>query len=286
MNFQVKIAKSVTALSLAAAVLLTGWSGTPNVKAASNAVPSYEVKFLLDASKVLNSNGLLQSSVTSAFDVDDPAEKQLVEYFDTDALDLNESGWNVRFRKKEDKKKYELTYKKRFSITNGDIDAALTAANKAGFDSSDDNYEAEIDWGYSKQTLSFSNDKEESASKGLSVPSESKALDILVDNIPGKLEDTNSKGWGKDTLKDSRAHGPVTVDKYEGEFNGLETDIEVMPVKTADGKGMESVIEISFKTDSYSEASSNRAELMSLLDSKGWLVHADSLKTNLVLERY
>ncbi|ANS76434.1 hypothetical protein AWM70_19185 [Paenibacillus yonginensis] len=286
MNFHVKIAKSITALTLTAAVLLTGWSGTQEARAASNAVPSYEVKFLLDANQVLNSDGSLQSSVTHTFGINEPAARQLVEYFDTDGLDLNDSGWNVRFRKKEDKKKYELTYKKRFSITNGDIEAALTAANKAGFDSSDDNYKAEIDWGYGKQTLSFSNDKDQSAPAGLSLPSEHEALDILVDNIPGKLEKTHSSGWGKDTLKKSRAHGPIEVSKYSGEFNGLDTDIEVWPIRTADGAGMENLIEISFKTDSYSIAAANRTQLMSLLDSQGWLVHADSLKTNLVLERY
>ena len=286
MNIKAKIVKSMTATALTAAVLLTGWQTATDVQAASNAVPSYEVKFLLDAGKVLNADGSLQSSVTSEFHITSPADQQLVEYFDTHAQDLNGSDWNVRFRKKEDKKKYELTYKKRFTVTNGDINSALTAANQAGFDSSDDNYEAEVDWGYSKQTLSFSNDKEESASKGLTIPSESKVLNMLVDNIPGKLKNTNGSGWGKDMLKSSRAHGPVIVSKYEGEFNGLETNIEVMPIRTEDGTGMENLIEISFKTDSYGEAALNRTKLMNTLEAKGWLVHADSLKTNLILNRY
>lgn len=63
------------------------------------------------------------------------------------------------FSQKDDKNNYELTYKKRYPVINGDINAALTLANQEGFDKSDDNYEAEIDWGYGKQTLSFSNTK-------------------------------------------------------------------------------------------------------------------------------
>lgn len=286
MKFQASFVKSAALLAIVAVLAVPAFSGAETAKAASNAKPSYEVKFLLDAGKVLKSDGSLQSATLDAFDVEDPAERQLVEYFDTDALDLNEAGWNVRFRKKEDKKKYELTYKRRFAVVNGDINAALTEANKAGFDSSDDNYKAEVDWGYSKQTLSFSNDKDESADKGLSIPAESKALDILVDKIPGKLEKTGGDKWGKDTLKDSRAHGPVSVSKYEGSFNGLDTDIEVWPILNAAGTGTENLVEISFKTDDYNEAADNRGDLMALLDAKGWLVHADSLKTNLVLERY
>lgn len=60
---------------------------------------------------------------------------------------------------KENKSDYELTYKKRYPVVNGNIQAALTLANQEGFDASDDNYEAEVDWGYGKQTLSFSNTK-------------------------------------------------------------------------------------------------------------------------------
>ncbi|MGN8771063.1 hypothetical protein ACTNDP_15205 [Paenibacillus barengoltzii] len=59
-----------------------------------------------------------------------------------------------------------------------------------------------------------------------------------------------------------------------------------MPIRTEDGTGMENLIEISFKTDSYGEAALNRTKLMNTLEAKGWLVHADSLKTNLILNRY
>lgn len=278
--------KSAAILTLSIMMAIPVFQAAEPVNAAANAVPSYEAKFLLDANKVLESDGTLQSAVKDAFEVEGQAKKQMVEYFDTDALDLKAADWNVRFRKKEDKKDYELTYKKRFTVVNGDIDAALTEANAAGFDASDDNYDAEIDWGYSKQTLSFSNDKKTPASIGLSLPSESAALSILVDKIPGKLEKTNGGKWGKDTLKASRAHGPVTVSKYSGSFNGIDTDIEVWPILDATGTGMENLVEISFKTEAYNEAANNRSELMTLLDSNGWLVHADSLKTNLVLDRY
>lgn len=278
--------KKLTVTALSAAVLFTSWSAAPQAHAASNATPTYEVKFLLDSSDVLNANGSLQASVNAAFEITSAPKRQLVEYFDTNAQDLNGEGWNVRFRKKEDKSDYELTYKKRFAVQNGQINDALSAANAAGFDSSDTNYEAEVDWGYGKQTLSFSNTKKVKASTGLTLPSASKALELLVKEIPGKLEKTRSNGWGKDTLKKSRVHGPIEVTKYAGEFNGVEIDIEVLPLLNASGTGTEPLIEISFKTDDYSTAAANRAELMDELNAEGWLIPADSLKTNTILDRY
>lgn len=129
------------------------------VSAAANAVPAYEVKFLADPDLVLDSSGSPRSEVMDTLDLNSTPQAIRVEYFDTDTLELNSKGWDVRIRKKENKSDYELTYKKRYPVVNGNIQAALTLANQEGFDASDDNYEAEVDWGYGKQTLSFSNTK-------------------------------------------------------------------------------------------------------------------------------
>ncbi|MCQ4085526.1 hypothetical protein [Saccharibacillus sp. JS10] len=281
-----KLVRKVTVTVLGSSLLLAGWSVLPEVNAASNAVPGYEVKFLMNANKVLTSGGGLNPAVNQNFDIVSSPERLLVEYFDTNSLDLGSEDWNVRLRKKESKSDYELTYKKRFDVQNGQIDAALTTANAVGFDSSDDNYKAEVDWGYNKQTLSFSVTKSKKASKGLSLPSNEKALEMLVSEIPGKLDKTRVKGWGTTTLQNSRAHGPVLVTKYSGDFNGIEVYIEVWPILNAAGTGTESLVEISFKTDQYAQAAAQRTQLMNELQSEGWLVPADSLKTNLILDRY
>ncbi|MCL9659139.1 hypothetical protein L2089_00450 [Paenibacillus hunanensis] len=255
-------------------------------EAAANLTPTYEVKFVLDQD-VLNANGAPGSALSSTFALPSKPQKIAVEYFDTNSQNLNGEGWNVRLRKKEDKSKYEITYKKRYSVVNGDIDAALTRANQEGFDASDTNYEAEVDWGYGKQTLSLSNDKDvKTSDTGASLPSASKALEMVIDKIPGKLENWKSTKWGKDQLKNSRVYGPVMASKYEGSWNGLDIDVEVWPIRNASGTGTEPVIEISFKADSYSDAASNRQQLMQALQAQGWLVPQDSLKTQLVLDRY
>ncbi|OAB38904.1 hypothetical protein PGLA_19480 [Paenibacillus glacialis] len=281
-----KMGRTFITAALSAVLLVTGWQSPAKVEAAANAVPSYEVKFLLSNNTVLKQDFTLKNEVKEAFQINEPAARMLVEYFDTTDLSLNDSGWNVRFRKKEDKKKYELTYKKRYAVQNGDINAALNQANLDGFSAADTNYVAEVDWGYNKQTLSFSNDKEESTSKGLNLPNEAEALNLLISKIPGKLDKTNAPGWGTAELQQSYAHGPILASRYTGTFEGLETDIEVWPISLPNGSGTEYIVEISFKTDDYQTAASKRINLMNLLNNKGWLVPADSLKTNLVLERY
>lgn len=259
----------------------------PQASAAANAVPAYEVKFLAKPELVLNSDGTPRSEVIQTLSLDSTPRNISAEYFDTNALNLNQAGWDVRFRKKDDKNNYELTYKKRYPVINGDINAALTLANQEGFDASDDNYEAEIDWGYGKQTLSFSNTKKvDTKATGVQLPSEKDALDMLLDKLPGKLKNWSSSNWGKQTLSQSRAHGPVTFQRYAGTWNGQELSFEVWPIRNADGTGFENLVEVSFKTEDAAAVSGLRTELLQVLESNNWLIPADGLKTQTILERY
>ncbi|SEL90850.1 CYTH domain-containing protein [Paenibacillus sp. OK003] len=259
----------------------------PQASAAANAVPAYEVKFLAKPELVLNTDGTPRSEVIQTLGLNATARNISAEYFDTNALNLNQAGWDVRFRKKDDKNNYELTYKKRYPVINGDVNAALTLANQEGFNASDDNYEAEIDWGYGKQTLSFSNTKKvDTNATGVQLPSQQEALSMLLDKLPGKLKNWSSSNWGKQQLTASRAYGPVTFQRYEGTWNGQELTLEVWPIRNAAGTGVENIVEISFKTADSTAVSGLRTQLMQVLENKNWLIPADGLKTQLILERY
>lgn len=279
-----------SAMFLSATLLVSVLQTSETVQAKgqeANMVPSYEVKLLLDSTQVLDASQLLTPAILSEFNLSSPKQAN-VEYFDTNNLDLDGSGWSVRFRKKESKDNYELNYKKRYAIQNGDIGAALTLANSEGFDITDDNYEAEVDWGYGKQTLSISLDKKVSTSLNgaLGLPSESVTRGLLLDKLPGKLKNWSSSNWGKTQLQNARTYGPVLTSKYEGSWNGLEVDVEIWPIRDAAGTGIEPLVEISFKTADYNTASTNRTALINSLNDKGWLIPADGLKTQLMLSRY
>lgn len=253
-------------------------------KTTAPAVPNYEVKIYMDPSIVLDSNNELNEDVLNSFEVTNSPLKMSVEYLDSMNLDLNNNGWDVRFRKKENDENFELTYKKRYAIQNGDIDGALNKAASEGFDKNEEDYEAQVDWGYGKETLSFSNDKDANISgyEGIDLPSSKEVIKAAVNKIPGKLTNIG----GKDILKNAYIYGPVDSKRYTGVFNGEKLYIEVWNIKNSLGNGYEKVVEASFKTDSRSEAEEGHDELIDSLKENGWLLPKDELKTQMILDRY
>ncbi|GAA3407363.1 hypothetical protein ACFFNY_31955 [Paenibacillus hodogayensis] len=278
------------AMVAAVSTLLVGvtlWAAPP-VKSASNMVPDYEVKLLMNPTAVLNSDHKLKSGVRNAFDMPDTVTKMNVLFMDTDNRDLYDNGWSARIRKIEDKNDFELTYKKRYPIVNGNIAAALTQANLEGFDSTDTNYEAQVEWGYLNKTLSISTKKtgKKSGYSGMDLPSAKDSRNLLTANIPGKLDRWLYTGWGTVMLNDSRKYGPVLAKRYIGEWNQTELYIEIWPIKDADGTGTEYIVEASFKTANQTDAASKQSQLISYLQGQGWLLAQDSLKTQLIMDRY
>ncbi|MFI5808224.1 hypothetical protein [Streptomyces sp. NPDC051561] len=255
--------------------------------AAENAVPSYEVKINLTVA-ALDASRAPSAAVRAEFGITGSAKERGYSYYDTDGQALDAEGWSVRLRHK-DGSSFEETYKKRFPVTDGNIDAALSTARAAGFDSADTTYKAEVDWGYGKQTLSFSKEKKRSSSgyPGTSLPSGDTGRGWLVSDVPSELKNWKSGGWGASTLTASRAHGPVTAKVYSGAWGTSDdASIEVLPVVGAGGSGTEYVVELSFKTDSRTEAAELHKNAIAVADAKGWLHHGDILKTQLVLDRY
>lgn len=256
--------------------------------AAENMVPTYEIKFLLDSAQVLNKDHLLKKEYRDYFETGSDYLTMGILYLDTETQDFNSQGWINRIRVKEGKSDFELTYKKRYPIQDNNMEEALTLANQEGFDATDTNYSAEIDWGYSKMTLSLSCKKEKS-NKGyddLELPKKNAAIDMIKDKMPGKEEDWLYENWGKDTIEDAKKAGPVYCYRYEGEHEGTDIDIEIMPIENQASGEITYVTEVSFKEDDYTDASEIREGLMNDLDELGILEHEDSLKTQMILDTY
>ena len=275
-------------VGLAAVICALNVSFVTTVHAKENLVPNYELKFLIDSDQVLNSDYELNSEYRDYFNTGKKYNTVGVLYIETPEYDFSNQGWNNRLRIKEDKDNFDLTYKKRYPIENGDIDAALSLANKEGFDISDTNYEAQVDWGYEKMTLSLSNNKKESNKDydDMELPNKKAAIKILKDNMPGKLENWSGSNWGKDTIENGKKCGPIYYHKYEGTIFDIDVDIEVWPVYTESTDTTECITEISFKEDTFDAAQTNRQTVMDILEDKGILLHKDSLKTQKILDAY
>jgi hypothetical protein len=274
---------SVTVLALTGLTLLSTVMGDANM------TPDYEVKLLMNPAVVLNpADHKLTPTVLSTFAMPTSVIKMNVQFLDTPDKEIYNNGWSLRIRKTEDEDDFELTYKKRYPVTNGNIDAALTTANNEGFDASDTNYEAQIEWGYQKQALSISRQKTASDSgySAMDLPGTSNSRDMLIDEAPDKFDDWVSNNWGTAALASARIFGPVLAKRSVGTWNNTKLYIEVWPIKDAAGTGTEYVVEASFKTDSRTTASQKHDTLMTFLQGKGWFVAQDSLKTQLIMDRY
>ncbi|PXX42111.1 hypothetical protein [Undibacterium pigrum] len=259
-----------------------------NAIAAGNMVPDYEVKLLMNPNVVLDTDHKLKSTVLNTFNMPTSVTKMNILFMDTNAKDIYGNTWIARIRKTEGESDFELTYKKRYAIDDGNITEALYRANAQGFDSTEKNYEAQIEWGYQKKTLSISNSKKDSKSgySGMDLPSASDARSLLKKNIPGKLNNWLYSGWGTAMLDSSRKYGPILAKRSVGTWSGMTLYIEVWPILNQAGTGTDYIVEASFKTKSEATASAKHDELQAYLISRGWFVAEDSLKTQLIMDRY
>ncbi|HDX9610542.1 TPA: hypothetical protein ROY01_001557 [Bacillus toyonensis] len=254
--------------------------------AASPMKPSFEVKLLLKPEQVLDYNKEMKQEVLEHFQAGTNYERIQVQFLDTANKSLSNEGWFARIRKKEFSKDFELTYKKRYPIQNGVIQDALEVAKKEGFDSKTDSYEAEVDWGFGKKTLSISNKKSYSA-KGygvLDLPNEHASQNMLIEKLPGKMNKWLYTNWGEEMLRDSHIYGPVLMKRYTGEFENIKTNIEIWPLSNTGKIEDDFVIEVSFKTNEENIATKQRELLMASIEKKGWLLPKDSLKTELIFQ--
>lgn len=268
---------------------------TTPIFAAENAVPAYEVKFLLDDTKVLDEEHKLSEAYLNEFKIDG-YKTNVVQYLETADRAFNNEGWINRIRYKEKKGKHDITFKKRYSVPNDDIEAALNKANEDGFDAENTLFEAEIDWSYDKMTLSFSTKEKLKGYDAFELPNQAESADYLNLYMPAiekaaMAHPTQSgnvivAGRAKTLVNDAVVCGPVQATTYDGEVAGIEVGIEVWPVYTQATGTTEYVTEISFDADTFEEAAANRAKLQTALDEKGILVHGGSLKTQKVIGAY
>ncbi|WP_128895680.1 hypothetical protein [Longirhabdus pacifica] len=254
-------------------------------------VPDYELKVFLDPALVLNEDKKLNDAVQDYFNTEDTVEKLAVQFMDTEDLDIRQEGWSVRIRKKEaySDEEFELTYKKRYPIENGDIDAALALSASENFTLDDDNYEAQVDWGYEKQTLSISRKKiiEENGYDGMELPTRKDSRDWTIEEAPGKFENWTTKNWGTDLLEQvDKPYGPVSAKKKTGSWNGHKIYIEVWEILNENGTGYDYIVEASFKMDDGTQAEAEKKKLEQEMADAGWFLPVDQLKTSLILERY
>lgn len=290
MQGRLRIAVPISALRTALQNLLSRRPipAGPQRAHADAVTPTYQIKLRLDPAATLTATGAPIDAVTAALGLSTPPERNAVQYLDTDGLDLCAEGWSVRIKRDESARKFCLTFKKRYPV-NGDLGRVLDRANHEGFDASDTNYDAQIDWCYHTRTLDLAADKKTLTENydGLGMPDDdaSREMVLRADKLPGKLGKWRPDDWAATRLHDARVHGPVVESAYHGQFAGHEVQLQITPLHDRAGIGYH-YVEVTTESGDLLTASALRDRLIATLDAAGWLLHEDAFKTELVLDSY
>lgn len=260
---------------------------------------SYEVKLLLDSQKVLDDDHLLKEEWKQAFGITDDYMPIEVMYLETSEKDFNREGWINRLRLKSGKHKVECTFKKRYPVTGTDIAAACENAKKDGFifpdktdkedkKTEDGLFEAGIDWGYEKMTLSLSSEDSSKLKDHESLASltDGEAKAFLQKAMPDIEANWKQRQWGITTLERAKAVGPIRFLRAKGNLEHRDVTVEIWPVMNKDKNEELYIVELSFKTDDFTTAAEGKAQIIDFLDQEGILLHEDSLKTTMILDAW
>ena len=280
-----------TGISLFLAILfLFGAAGILSAKAEQKLNPDgYELHFLLNSELALDESHQLKQELREEYKTGDKVKSYRLVYFETADRAFSSEGWVNRLRRKDGGKKgFELTYKKRYTVSGEDISAAMRLAELEGFDLSDENWETEIEWGYSGMTLSVSTESNFSYGGYVRIddldPTSAAATAARL--MPAEEQNWKEEGWGSSQMAVARMAGPISFNRYTGTAFGREVQIEVWKMHGQDGEANLYITELSFKAENYEDAATSREAITAGLAKVGLLIPDDALKTQQILNAY
>jgi len=247
----------------------------------------YELKLLVDPDHTLDADGEPVAGIRTAFAIHEH-QKMVMQFVDSARLELDEAQWNVRIRAFGNEDDLQLTYKKRYPVGDDDIDAALTRAANDGFGAAPEEYEAQVEWGPTRKTLSISTkaDLDSHGSDPLDLPGERKSRELCTAGIPSRLEEQVSQAWVRDVFEVAHLYGPVRGERWKGKWNGKKVSLEVWQIRGKPGDQGKPVVEVSVKEDDRADAQATQQELQAFLHEKGWLLEDEVLKTRMIIKHY
>lgn len=246
--------------------------------------PACEIKLQLTHDQVLDDNYLPTDSIREKFQIQEDFRTIDVVYLETPDREYQNSGWINRIRVKDDKARYELTYKIRYAVEDDNLEAALTNARADGFSLYDTQFEAEFDWNYAGMALSFSADVNLKMNEvpDMDLLSKEDAIRMITDNMPSEEKNWNQPDWGIQMADDLQVTVPVHYQRYSGTLGEQSITLEIWQMP--DGDETQVIVELSTKCDSVEEAAPIREELIETLEEMGVLIHSDAPKTQIVLD--
>ena len=249
-----------------------------------------ETHILLDSALVLDEKHLLKKEIRDEFQLEKKFKSYSLAYFETPDRAFGNEGWINRVRMRDGKadKGFELTYKKRYRVEGNDPGLVLSLAEAEGFDLSDENWEAEVEWNHSGMMLSISAESKGPADGLESVADLSAAdgISMLKAGMPPAERNWKSENWGIRTMEEAEMAGPAHFDRFTGIYLDHKIQIEIWELPHRGSGEAEYITELSFKDDSLDDAAAFRGKLTGLLMDQGVLVQEDALKTKQILDAH
>ncbi|WP_236589130.1 hypothetical protein [Corynebacterium glucuronolyticum] len=256
----------------------------PQATAAEVADPDYQIKLRLDSS-VVDSDGGVTESAREQLQAGTLQKVEAVAYVDTPDRALAAHGWTVRVKRSQEENSCELTFKKRFplsasgeqALAKESVNQVLRLARERNFDSSDKNYDAQINTSFYTSTVDFSNKKETSCS--LPFPTEKEALQKVNELLPGKLEkELGGEEAASHILRNLAMSNVVIQRTWPIEVAGYTSDLEVTEMNNS------YFVELSEKDSSRKDAVEKREKIINRLQQLELLREQDAFKTSMVLD--
>lgn len=235
--------------------------------------PGYEVKFNLDLDSFSNQEDVVQTfNATHDEDVK-------VYYFDTPDQQFRDQGYIHRLRIYASDKKTNITYKKVFPGVT--VENAIAEATAKGFHNDMSNYKFENDRKEGTDTFSISRKETFKQNKKLTFDSidVDYAVKLFKDEAPKKYRTWNHEDWYQDTLSQTIPYGPALAETYEGEYLGIDADLEIW---TYQG---DRIAEISTKVAEKEHADQIEESWLDGLTEAGWLSDEQTSKTGFVMDK-
>ena len=254
-----------------------------------------EVKFLIDADQVLDSNGNLLAEIAYLFGGfgRDRGRSITMQFMDTPDQVFNAEGFinRIRYRNwNQPAEGYQLTYRRRIPIwpvNHENIQVAINLADTEGFG----DWDMSLDWSYNSAVLTLSYTVNTIHQISSQLPNTMDSKNLLINYMPEHITSLYSAKL-LEAFNDITVHGPVTFRRYEFNFPGTTQRIlriEVMPIRTMDGTGIDYIVEVSFELENEGRLEviyASRNEIKDILENADILLPDSGLRTSTILERY
>ena len=235
--------------------------------------PGYEVKFNLDLDAFAN-----QADIINAFNATHDEDVK-VYYFDTSDQTFRDQGYIHRLRVYASDKKTNITYKKVFPGVS--VQDAIAEATAKGFHNDMSNYKFENDRKEGTDTFSISRKETFKQNKKLTFDGidVDYAINLFKDEAPKKYSNWDNEDWYQETLSQTIPYGPALAQTYEGQYLGIDADVEIWTYKG------DTIAEISTKVSDKELADSIEETWLNGLIEAEWLSEEQTSKTGFVMDK-